>query len=178
MDGVALMPPADATLATYVSLYIFPAAFALLPRAMDTTEARAMLIATGLQESKFQYRRQSFGGPARGFWQFEQRGGVLGVLTHRATETLAKAACHALLYRTRLPNGDLADTELHAILEHNDVLACVFARLLLWTLPDRLPWPSESSQAWHQYLSAWRPGKPHAPVWHANYCRAWHLVTP
>ena len=58
-------------------------ALALLPAAMNTPQARCMLLAIGLQESRFVHRRQ-IGGPARGFWQFERgtrtsRGGVWGV---------------------------------------------------------------------------------------------------
>ena len=164
-------------LAVYVQTFIFPAAFSLVPPAMDTVEARALLLAIGLQESRFQSRRQSFGGPARGFWQFERAGGVLGVLRHRATAALADTACHALRYRTRLPDGSLADYELHGILEDNDPLACVFARLLLWTLPDALPSRDEPELAWLQYLAAWRPGRPHRNSWNAHYTRAWDLVT-
>ena len=41
----------------------------LLP-GMDSAKARVMLLAIGLQESRFEHRRQ-IGGPARGFWQFE-----------------------------------------------------------------------------------------------------------
>ena len=57
-------------------------ALALLPAAMNTPQARCMLLAIGLQESRFVHRRQ-IGGPARGFWQFERgtrtsRGGVWG----------------------------------------------------------------------------------------------------
>lgn len=45
---------------------------------MDSTEARVMLLAIGLQESRFINRFQivqgkpGAKGPARGFWQFEQ----------------------------------------------------------------------------------------------------------
>ena len=41
-------------------------ALALLPAAMNTPQARCMLLAIGLQESRFVHRRQ-IGGPARGF---------------------------------------------------------------------------------------------------------------
>ena len=44
-------------------------ALALLPSAMDTPQAHCMLLAIGLQESRFVHRRQ-IGGPACGFWQF------------------------------------------------------------------------------------------------------------
>ena len=62
----------------YLLRYTLPSAFALLPPAMDTPDARVLLLAIGLQESKFSHRLQ-IGGPARGYWQFEQGGGVRGV---------------------------------------------------------------------------------------------------
>ena len=66
---------------------VIPAALALLPPQMDTQEARAMLIAIALQESRLTYRKQ-IGGPARGLHQFET-GGVRAVLRHAATEAHA-----------------------------------------------------------------------------------------
>src|SRR5262252_4132229 len=40
----------------------------------DSSDARLLLVAIGCQESAFKTRRQLH-GPARGFWQFEKRGG-------------------------------------------------------------------------------------------------------
>lgn len=40
-------------------------AFSLLPSKMNSKEARLMLLAIGLQESRFQYRRQLVGSPPR-----------------------------------------------------------------------------------------------------------------
>lgn len=51
----------------------------LLPAKMDTPKARVMMLAIGMQESRFEHRKQ-IGGPARGFFQFEEAGGVRGVL--------------------------------------------------------------------------------------------------
>jgi len=153
--------------------YTLPAAYALLPPAMASREASALLLAIGLQESGFLTRRQRLGGPARGFWQFERGGGVHGVLTHPAVAFHIEAACSALVYRT--PSG-IREHELHAAIEHNDVLACVFARLLLWTLPDPLPGRDASGLGWAMYLSAWRPGRPHSDTWPAHYAEAWARV--
>ena len=47
----------------------------LLPPKFDTPEARVMMLAIGMQESRFLHRKQ-IGGPARGFFQFEEGGGV------------------------------------------------------------------------------------------------------
>ncbi|WP_199533145.1 hypothetical protein [Thiopseudomonas alkaliphila] len=56
-------------------------ALALLPARMKSKKAVVMMLAIGLQESRFIHRRQ-IKGPARGFWQFEKGGGVYGVLNH------------------------------------------------------------------------------------------------
>jgi hypothetical protein len=65
---------------------------------------------------------------------------------------------------------------VHDVVEYSDVVACVFARLLLWTLPQRLPQPTETDMAWRQYIDAWRPGKPHPQRWPERYARAWMEV--
>lgn len=149
--------------------HVFPAAFSLLPEGMDSPEARAMLVAIGLQESGFLHRAQ-IGGPAHGFWQFEKGGGVAGVLTHPSTARLAADVCESLRYEPEA-------WACYVALEHNDVLACCFARLLLWTLPGSLPAADEADEGWHQYLDAWRPGKPHRETWAGHFGAAWELVT-
>lgn len=142
--------------------YTFPAAFSLLPAHMESAKARAMLLAIGLQESRFEYRRQ-IRGPAVGLFQFEKGGGVRGVLSHPASADHAARACEALLYA--------ADADIvYEALADNDVLATVFARLLLWTIRDALPTTVE--EGWRQYLSVWRPGKPHPETWPDFYERA------
>jgi len=82
---------------------------AMLPLAMDSPRARLLLIAIGRQESKFKDRAQVLNGggkgPARGFWQFEQGGGVKGVMTHPATTGHAIAfapnvACRGTVQRS------------------------------------------------------------------------------
>lgn len=126
-------------------------AFALLPARMRSRESVAMLLAIGLQESLFKYRRQMGNGPARGFWQFEKMGGVAGVLQHRTTAALVAEICRA--------RGVAATAgDAHAALEHDDVLAAVFARLLLWTDPKLLPALNDADGAWKLYLRTWRPG--------------------
>jgi len=95
-------------------------ALALLPAAMDTQAARVMLLAIGLQESRFLHRRQ-IGGPARGFWQFEKgtrasRGGVWGVYLHAASRNHLAALCKA---RSVACDPDA----IYAALDYDDVLA-------------------------------------------------------
>lgn len=151
----------------FMQLAIDPA-LALLPRTMDTAEARAMLIAICLQESKLEKRRQGGDGPARSYAQFE-KGGVRGILTHRLSAGKLKNICGAL---------DIPATVsgIHQAMEFNDVLAAVCARLLLWTVPAHLPTADEPEEGWRQYLEAWRPGKPHPSTWPEHYARAWLIV--
>jgi len=149
--------------------YFIAPGLSLLPSKMDTREAAAMLIAIGLQESRFQYRLQ-IGGPARGFWQFEKNGGIRGVLTHPSTRGLVYAACEQLRFE---PSVEVC----YEMVAWNDTLACVFARLLLWTLPDALPGPGNPDEGWRQYISAWRPGRPHRETWDGFYKQAWKEVT-
>lgn len=52
------------TLSEIIKTAINPA-LALLPATMDTPEARIMLLAIGLQESRFEHRRQLVGNPTR-----------------------------------------------------------------------------------------------------------------
>lgn len=151
-----------------IDLGIAPA-LRLLPPAMDSPAARAQMLATAMQESKIAARRQLPSGPARGFFQFERGGGVRGVLTHPASRAHAAAVLRRLTYRV-----DAAVA--HAALEHNDVLAAAFARLLLYTLPAPLPRRDEPDEGWRQYLAAWQPGKPHARTWSRYFAQAWEIV--
>lgn len=149
---------------------VFPATFALLPAAMDSIPARAELLAIGLQESRFEHRVQ-IGGPAHGFWQFEQGGGVRGVMDHAATKAHILKVCTALGVTPTV-------RACYAEIVNNDVLACAFARLLLWTMPGRLPDAGEREKGWHQYIEGWRPGAPHRHTWDAFFDRAWQEVLP
>lgn len=134
----------------------------LLPDRMDTPLARIQMIAIGLQESEFKYRRQ-VGGPARGFWQFEKGGGVHGVMRHPSSAPLALTVCSALDVR-------FDEQVVYNRLAVNDVLASAFARLLLWTDPRAIP--DNADDAWSMYVRNWRPGKPHPEKWSDNYRRA------
>lgn len=138
--------------------YVLPAALSLLPAKMDTPAARRLVLAIGLQESRFQHRRQ-ISGPARGFWQFE-RSGVLGVIRHPVTQQPLEAAVVALQYDPEMASDDIG---MHAAIEHNDVLATVLARLNLWWMPG--PLPTDQDGAWNYYVAAWRPGKPRPETW-------------
>ncbi len=147
--------------------FIIPAAHSFLPTRMDSPEARAMELAIGFQESGFAHRKQ-VGGPARGLHQFEERGGINGVLSHRATKPFMDAILPVLVVKP---------WECYDAIADNDVLDCLFARLLLWTHPLALPKRNEPAIAWDYYRSTWRPGKPHPEVWEGNFARAWNLIT-
>lgn len=158
-------------------------ALQLLPAAMDSPRARVQVLANGLQESGFEARRQlitvrnpSTGarelkplGPATSYWQMERGGGVLGVLTHRGSKFYAQNVCKAR-------GVDPTSPAVWAAIEHDDVLAAAFARLLLWTDPLRLPALGDVQGAWNLYARTWRPGKPHPEDWPGNYRQALDYV--
>lgn len=136
-----------------------------------SANARRMLLAIAMQESgaglaaRYQNSPATTPGPARGFWQFEQGGGCAGVLQHNASANWARRAC------------ELCTVQPHAAavwraLEGHDMLATMFARLLLWTDPAALPAAGQEQVAWAYYLRLWRPGKPHANAWPANWAGA------
>lgn len=151
----------------YVHKLIIPAAHKLLPAEWDSAEARAMEVTIALQESRLRYRRQ-VGGPAHGFLQFERGGGWQGVLTHPVTREHATRVLAIMAY-------GLPDVTDYYALEHNDILAFVFGRLLLRTHPKALPKRNEPGYAWDYYMNLWRPGKPHRHTWDAFYKQAWSL---
>jgi len=161
------------TLYEVTSAAIDPA-LELLPAHMDSPRARVLLLAIGLQESNFRSRWQILKGgrkgPARGFWQFEQGGGVRGVMLHVASRTLARKLCEV-----RSVQYEQA-TIWHA-LERDDVLAAGFARLLLWTDPEPLPAIDNYLGAWRYYSRTWRPGRPHLSGWPANHLAALEFIT-
>jgi hypothetical protein len=144
--------------------------FALLGHRFDSPAARAMLWAIGRQEGRMVYRRQ-IGGPARGLWQFERGGGCRGVLTHPSSKAHAESLCSA---RGVQPIA----AAVYPKLEHDDVLACGFARLLLWTDAATLPAPVRASEqdAWRYYVRNWRPGKPHPETWPDFWAEACEVV--
>lgn len=146
--------------------YFIDAGLSLLPPAMDTVEARAMLYAIGLQESRFEHRKQ-INGTARGFWQFE-RNGIQGVMDHPASAAHIADVIETLKIKPLM--------EVFVAVAYNDALACALARLLLWTLPGSLPKQNETDKGWNQYIAAWRPGRPRPETWPDNFRRGWELA--
>lgn len=147
-----------------IPIHAIDQALEILPDRMDSPEARVMMAAIGLQESKFIYRKQ-IGGPAKGFWQFERNGGVRGVVNHQASCSYAVQVCaeQGVPFNT---------TSIYNALEFDDVLAGAFARLLLWADPHPLPDIGDAQGAWDYYIRNWRPGKPHRHTWDEFYQKA------
>jgi len=156
-------------LANIVETAINPA-LALLPAKMDTPQARIQLLATGLQESRFEYRRQMNDGPAKSFYQMERGGGCAGLVRHPASRELMKQVCI---------ERSCAFTALAIwnAIEHDDILASAGARLLYWTDPKPLPAIGDAGGAWDYYIRVWRPGKPHPSTWPGFYAQAVAEVT-
>ena len=148
-----------------------PASMLLTEHLANSPEARVMLLATGYQETKFLTRVQYGDGPAHGFWQFEQGGGVKGVCQHHLTTTQAQLICRAR-------DCSFDPRAVWAQLAHDDILAAAFARLLLFTDSAPLPALGDAEGAWACYLRCWRPGKPRPGDWAEGYQKALALVAP
>ena len=150
-------------------------ALALLPAQMDGPQAHVMLYAIGLQESRFEHRRQLVGnpprptGPAKGFWQFERLGGCKGVVSHPASRYWMAQVCAAR-------GTPFNATAIWHDIETDDVLAAALARLLLFTDPRRLPEVGDAKGAYNLYIRTWRPGKPKPNTWPDLYAQAQRVV--
>lgn len=131
---------------------------ALLPEKMTSQSAKIMMLAIGMQESRFQFRRQ-IRGPARGFFQFEKGGGYAGVLRHSSSRDIAREVLSKL---------HIGEEEGFEALVYNDMLSACFCRLLLWIDAKPLPKLTDTPDAWWDfYLRTWRPGRPHRETWDA-----------
>lgn len=135
----------------------------------SSPQAARFLLAIALQESGLKHRRQVTAGgdelgAAASFWQFEQGGGCKGVLTHPAVAKLMMTICDA--YNVRATTAALWET-----IRYQDIVAAAAARLLVYTLPTKLP--ETDLDGWKQYMAAWRPGKPKPDSWPA----AWALAS-
>lgn len=149
-------------------------ALALLPARMSSPEAEVMLLAIGLQESRFEHRRQLVGspphpvGPAKSFWQAEQGGGMVSGLLRYHDDRVRDLAVGLCAVR----GVESATRAVWDAIEQDDVLAAGLARLLLWTDPGRLPRLGDADGAWQLYVRTWRPGKPHRSTWPDLYEQA------
>lgn len=132
-------------------------ALKLLPKNMTSPSAEIQLLATHLQEAPNREQcqlpvREGKCGPARGIFQFERGGGVVGVLTHVQSRKHVLAVCQALGVTPTV------DGIFNALPTKEDVLDAALARLLYWTDPRPLPAVGDVEGAWQYYLRNWRPG--------------------
>lgn len=155
--------------ADFASLILRPglASCAAITGIPVSDRALQLMLAIAIQESNLAHRYQVLSnnrpGPARGWWQFERGGGVVGVMRHAATKDRARACCDHLGVRWQ-------DSAIWRALEGHDTLAVCFARLLLWSDPK--PLPGYLDDGWDYYLRNWRPGKPHRSRWTDAWPRA------
>lgn len=141
--------------------------YTLLPTKLESYWARVFQAAAGYQETKYLTRVQYGNGPARSYWQFE-KGGIKGVMLHKASVRMAIAVCEA---RGVEFNSDA----IWRAMETDDVLGATFARLLMYTDPYALPTTQDA--AWAMYAKRlWRPGKPHPDEWPASWAFALSVV--
>lgn len=126
------------------------------------------MLAIALQESSLAHRRQvsndgTESGPAVSFWQCEQTGAGHWLLLHKLAGPILRKACADF-------NVDATDAGIWNAIRYSDVLAAVVARLNLFVLPSGLPEVPELG--WHQYINAWRPGRPIPATWAKNWSTA------
>lgn len=141
---------------------------------MDSPLARRFMLAIALQESGLKHRRQvsadgTENGPASSYWQFEKGGGCKGVLTHRVTAPIIRQ----VLEQFDVEPNALA---LWEAMRYHDIVAACCARLLIYTLPGKLP--ETATDGWAQYLDGWRPGKPHPATWAGHWATATAVAMP
>lgn len=146
--------------------------YTLLPTKLESYWARVFQAAAGYQETKYLTRFQYGGGPARGYWQFEEGGAVKGVMEFKADggkiAALARQVCHAR-------GVPFVRHTVWEALAKDDVLAAAFARLLMYTDPYALPTTQDA--AWTAYAKRlWRPGKPHPDEWPESWAFALRVV--
>jgi hypothetical protein len=164
----------------HIYTHTLPAALSLLPGKMDSPQARAQMMAIGLHESGFVARQQGGTkkkpgeGPAKSFWQFEKNGGVAECLT----DPIIKPILLPILDLLGYPRWTAAD--IHEAMEHNDTVAAVMTRLLLWKDPRTMAESNEPQKGYVIYLARWRPNpdaaKRHAPEWPGHFKSAWEIV--
>ncbi|UXY51647.1 hypothetical protein [Pseudomonas tohonis] len=156
------------TLDSLCRLVIEPA-LALLPDEMNSPEAQLMLLAIALQESGLEKRPLAEGGP-HSYWRSGSPDEMVHfVLRCPVTRDLAVTVCDA----RQVPP---VDERVRAALEHDDVLAAAFARLLLWTDPALLPRIDEVDAGHDLYMRTWRTPDPRPELWPEHHARAAQVV--
>lgn len=154
--------------APYIRDIVMPAAFQMLPYKMATRPALAFVLAAGYQESNLEHRKQ-IGGPALGFWGFEpgQDKAWDGLLSRGDTGETLRIILKYMSYSE--------DTKAD-VLRHQDILAAVAARLLIWTHASPLPKEHEIEGGYRQYDWLWRPGEKRHEDWRESWKMGWKLA--
>lgn len=153
--------------------FVFPG-LRLLPEKMDSPEVRVLMVAIGLQESRFQDRYQLPGGPGRSFWHFDEIA-IARILTHPSTVAFTRQVCNFLRIKH-------CTSSCYISIAYNDALASVFARLNLWieenfiSDPVDLPLLGQVDKAWSYYIRVWNPEKPRPELWDEFYSQAVRIV--
>ena len=153
--NTTIMVPAEAVFA------------ATVPEVPVDDRARVLLLAIAGQEGGWQFRAQADGGPAHGFWQFEQGGGVAALMSNKTTSAFVRR----LAARTGCPFTPMSVWGALASISGDD-MAFGLARLILWSDPAPLPDPGDDEACWQTYVRNWRPGKPRRDDWTANIAAA------
>lgn len=135
----------------------------------SSPQAARFLLAIAIQESGLKHRRQVLSGgvengPAVSFLQGELTGGLIDMLNRPATSKYIKAICEAYNV-TPTPAG------LWEAIRYQDIVAFAAGRLLIYTLPSKLPMTQD--EGWAQYKKSWAPGKPDPERWPES----WRIAT-
>lgn len=142
----------------------------VLPGKFNSIEADAMLLTIKVTESGPDFTtRQQKGGPAHGLWQFELAG-TAGVIRHSASARYVDTVCYLL-------GVPVFVQTIYKEFLTNDVLACAFARLLLYTDAAPLPALHQPLEAAHYYKRTWKPGAYREQDFINNYKQVMDFLT-
>ena len=126
---------------------------------IDPVLTTNLLVGTALIESGGVHRRQLGGGPARGLWQMEPDT-AMWLVTEYLQYNLGRAAHITQILSAGIPVfhrelfGAVDRDRLMFDIEHNDLLACVLARLKYLTIAEDIPDTLQSQSAyWKRYYN-------------------------
>ena len=97
---------------------VLPSAYALLPPPMQSDELSALLIAIGLQQSRFMKRRPETASACRGFWFLEPKH-LAEIFRYSVARGPLVQAAHRLRYSVLMMDR----AEVLQAVEHNDTLS-------------------------------------------------------
>jgi hypothetical protein len=142
----------------------------LLPH-FDSPEARVMLLAIGLQESRSSPRGASTVMVLRAASGSSSAVAVVvGVLTSAASRDYARR--RLLKLRNVAPSAD----SVWRRLEFDDLLAAAICPPDALGQPASMPALGRGGEAWDYYKATWRPGRPRVRTWNGYYAQALEQV--